>query len=167
MNVIAREAFEPQSWLLVFNHEASTRWRSFLAFGRFKHVWALAWVPAHKSWLVYDVHLDGTTIGLVPEGKPFEEFLGRQTQGMRKATLVRMPRRPPETRPKPARNYNIGHRLGFWCVPAIKHLIGVRCGALRPDALYRACLRHGGTVFEIGSTGSATDEPSAVPAVAA
>lgn len=160
MNAASRETFEPSSWLLVFNHEASTRWRSFIAFGRFKHVWAVAYIPDCKSWLVYDVHLDGTMMGLVPDGEPFREFFGRQTQGMRKATLLRMPKAG-KGRERPIINFRPFHRLGFWCVPAIKHLIGVRCSALRPDALYRACLRHGGTPFE------APDADAGVQTVAA
>jgi len=39
-------------------------------------------------------------------------------------------------------------RLGFWCVPAMAHLVGCRTQALRPDGLYRAMLRQGGAVVD-------------------
>lgn len=145
MQFVSRETFEPSTWLLIFNHEASTWWRSFLAFGRFKHVWACAYVPDCNAWLVYDVHLDGTTIGLVPAGPLFNQFLGYRTGGLNRATIVSMPRQPAR---KMANPLILIRRLGFWCVPAIAHLVGVRCATYRPDSLYRACLREGGTLFE-------------------
>lgn len=145
MEVSEKNAFEPTTWLLIFNHEASTWWRSFLAFGQFKHVWACAYVPDCNSWLVYDVHLDGTTIGLVPAGPLFNQFLGYRTGGLDRATIVSMPRQPAR---KMASPLILIRRVGFWCVPAVSHLIGLQCVVLRPDALYRACLRLGGKPFE-------------------
>jgi hypothetical protein len=37
-------------------------------------------------------------------------------------------------------------RLGMFCTTAVSHLIGVRCSALRPDALYRHLQRKGGVI---------------------
>jgi hypothetical protein len=42
-------------------------------------------------------------------------------------------------------------RFGLFCTTAIKHLIGVRCVAIRPDALYRHCIAHGGTLSDDGT----------------
>jgi hypothetical protein len=39
-------------------------------------------------------------------------------------------------------------RLGFWCVPAMAHLLGLRGFMFRPNALYRACLAQGGAVVD-------------------
>jgi hypothetical protein len=35
-------------------------------------------------------------------------------------------------------------RIGFYCVPAIKQLLGLPCVAATPDALYRHLIKHGG-----------------------
>lgn len=154
--------FEPTCWLLIFNHHSSTWWRSFLAFGRFKHVWACAFVPSIESWIIYDVHLDGTRLGLVADGQPFRNLMGNL--GAADATILRMPtlRLTQASSLKHHLASSILHRLGFWCVPAIKHLIGLRSSALRPDSLYRHCLRHGAQPFE-----DARGHDPIVPAVAA
>ncbi|WP_165923541.1 hypothetical protein [Bosea sp. BK604] len=39
-------------------------------------------------------------------------------------------------------------RLGFWCVPAMSHLVGLTSTVLRPDALYAACMKAGGSICE-------------------
>jgi hypothetical protein len=39
-------------------------------------------------------------------------------------------------------------RLGFWCVPAMAHLLGLKGTLFRPDALYRACLAQGGSIVD-------------------
>ena len=34
-------------------------------------------------------------------------------------------------------------RLGMWCVPAVKHLLGLRCVAMTPKGLHDYLLRNG------------------------
>ena len=34
-------------------------------------------------------------------------------------------------------------RVGFWCTPAVAHLVGARSRALRPEAFYRDLLAQG------------------------
>lgn len=128
-------ACEPQVWTLCFSRKASTRLRSLVAFGRYKHVRAYAYLPGMKAWLFYDVHLGGTTLAVVPDGDVALAVIG---EWMLDADLVRI-----------RHGNSIGFPLpGFWCVPAMKHLIGSRSCALRPSALYRWCLRHGGEPFD-------------------
>lgn len=125
----------PEIWTLVFNREASTWWASWLAFGRYKHVRAYAYVPFLHVWVFYDVHLTGTEIIMTADG----EAARRQIAAwIVKADLIRMQRRAGK----------LGPPLFGFCVPAIKRLLGLRCVVWRPDALYRFCLKNGGAVFE-------------------
>lgn len=137
-------ACEPQVWTLCFSHKASTRLRSFLAFGAHKHVRAYAYLPGMKAWLFYDVHLGGKTVAVVLDGDAAMAVIG---EWMMDADLLRIRRDP---RP-------VGPPVFGWCVPAIKHLIGSRSCALRPSALYRWCLSHGGEPFD----GCAKIQPAA------
>lgn len=136
-------ACEPQVWTLCFSKKQPSRWRSLLAFGHYKHVRAYAFLPGLKAWLFYDVHLAGTTLAVIPDG---EQALLVICEWMTDADLLRVRRRGTSS--------FIG-RLGFWCVPAMAHLVAVRCKLPIPDAFYRACLRKGAEPFE-GIDGLAT-----------
>jgi hypothetical protein len=48
-------------------------------------------------------------------------------------------------------------RLGLFCTTAVSHLIGLRCGALRPDALYRHLVAKGGVVRDDAIRNQTTD----------
>jgi hypothetical protein len=129
------DAIEPLEWFVVFHRQAPTRLLSLLAFGEFKHVSAFAYVPGFKAWLVYDAQLAGTRLFLLPH---------RDTS---KAVLIRFMDNCAVL--KIAKQWNShampwSSRLGFYCVPAVIHLLGLRCVAVRPDALYRHILRNGG-----------------------
>lgn len=127
----------PETWVLVFNREASTWWASWLALGRYKHVRAYAYVPFLHVWVFYDVHLGGTDIFLAADGAPAHSVMAHWNEN---ADLVSFKRMSIDIQPSPI--------FGF-CVPAIKRLVGLKCVAMRPDALYRQCLRHGGIPFEV------------------
>lgn len=47
-------------------------------------------------------------------------------------------------------------RLGFWCAPAVAHLLGIRSCALVPIQLYRDLLRRGATPAYEGCLGGFT-----------
>jgi hypothetical protein len=49
---------------------------------------------------------------------------------------ITMPRMPMPRRLAP--------QLGFWCTIAMKHLVGIRSRALRPDRLWQDCIAAGG-----------------------
>lgn len=132
---------QPEYWTLVFNRKSATRWAGWLALGRYKHVRAYAYVPFLHVWVFYDVRLGGTDIIVAADGEPANALISSWIQD---ADLVRMRRRPPSRR-VPV--------LGF-CVPAIKRLLGIPCGALRVDALRAWCLANGGEPFE-GANGRA------------
>lgn len=132
---------QPAIWTVVFNRRAATRWASWLAMGTYKHVRAYAYVPYLHVWVFFDPKLSGTDIIVAADGEPANAMI---TSWIKDADLLRMRR--------------CGWRAGFplfgFCVPAIKRLLGLRCVSLRPDALYRFCLRNGGQPFE-GANGIA------------
>lgn len=130
---------QPTVWTLVFARESDRWWTSWMALGRYKHVRAYAYVPFLHVWVFYDVGFHGTSIVLAADGEPANAMIARWIQG---ADTVRMRRVDFFDQKGGRRSYRIP-LFGF-CVPAIKHLLGLRCVALRPDALYRFCIENGG-----------------------
>lgn len=142
MDLIARPwAGQPRQWTVVFDRRAATWWMNKAPIGKYKHVRAFGYVSEAKAWIFYDVSLDRTTIQMACD----QHAMTLMGEWLAKADAILM---PAADRGFPA------PRLGFWCVQAIKHLIGLRSGALLPDALWRDCLRAGGEIVahEAGST---------------
>lgn len=127
---------EPEIWTVVFHPVSSCVWVNRLVPGRFKHVSAFAYVPGVKAWAIYDVQLANTSIVLIPDGQQGREILAALVEGCAQIQIKRQVGRPPLL------------RLGFWCVPGVKHLLGLRTGALLPDGLWRHCARHGEVVTD-------------------
>lgn len=137
-------AIEPRFWILAFGRDAAEWWIDWLVPGRFKHVKAAAPLPGLDAWIFYDVHLGGTSIVVVPSGPEAQIMWANFRAG---SELVRFHvKRGSKTNPW----FSILSRFGFgfFCAPAIKHLIGLRSGALRPSALYRDCLAAGAERLE-------------------
>lgn len=136
MEPVYREAVEPQRWTLVFHRSAQNWVFSLIALGHFKHVSAFAWLPELKVWLVYDVTFRRTRLVVLPDTQESKSLICDVIRGN---ALVSM---------------TVRHdafpimRLGLFCTTAIKHLIGLRSGALRPDALFRLCVAEGGELSD-------------------
>lgn len=130
--------FEPDSWLVVFHEKSSVRWVNRLVWGRFKHVSAVAWFEAARVWVLFDPALPRIQIVAMPEN------IGAEVVGgmIDNAGVLRIRTREGFG--------SVGGRLGLWCVPAVKHLLGLRCGALRPDALWNHCVADGAEVMSHG-----------------
>ena len=126
-------AIEPDEWFVVFHRHTPSRLLALIALGCFKHVSAFAYCPGFKLWLLYDTSLSGTRIVLLSHGEIAKASLVKYTNN---CAIVKIA----------SRRVHMGwsSRLAFYCVPAVKHLIGLRCVAMRPDALYRQILRSGG-----------------------
>jgi len=142
----ARTSFEPTIWYLSFRQTTPVWWVRLLARGRFQHVSAFGWVPDTRLWLFYDVGLYRTQVYALPDGPLAHE---RIEALHRDAAVVAFTPRGERSR---------WVRLGFWCCPAIAHLIGLRAFPLRPDAMFRAVLREGGALC-----GAQAEEPGDVP----
>ncbi|MBK8009592.1 MAG: hypothetical protein IPK23_15075 [Rhizobiales bacterium] len=123
----------PERWLLIF--ETKCHWRfGWLIPGRFKHVFAVGYVVAIDTWMVYSVERDNTKIGAWRPGPDFERWLSGviPRAGVLKIAACRAPMPMPW--------------FSFWCVPAVRHLLGLRSGALWPDQLWRYCLANGAEI---------------------
>jgi len=109
-----------------------------LAWGRYHHVKAIAYLPAMLAWLFYDVKFNGTRLMLAHEDDPgTRAFLHDYLDS---CDLLAMPRLPIPKRVAP--------HAGFWCTLAMKHLVGIRAAALRPDRLWRVGLAAGGKSYD-------------------
>lgn len=122
-------------WFIVFNRDCATQWLARLLPGRWKHVWALGFSHACRTWVAYDVNLSGTTIVVLPE---CADSHAKMAIWLADADVLRFQGRP-STLWK--------NRLGFFCTPAIRHLVGSRCGALTPAGFYYGLIAEGAQVF--------------------
>ena len=123
-------AIEPDYWNVVFHPSEGILPR--LVLGRFQHVSAFTYIPGTRAWILYDCQWGGTRIMLLPR----VNVLVAYTSG---CTVVKFDRIY-----KPML---FASRIGFFCVPAIKHLLGIDSFSMRPDALFKDCLKYGGVVI--------------------
>src|SRR5262249_33299722 len=93
-----------------------------------------------RAWLFYDVKFNGTRLMVAGEDDPgapafLHDYLDR-------CDLLAMPRLPVPKRVAP--------HAGFWCTLAMKHLVGIRTAALRPDRLWRDSVAARGRAYQQG-----------------
>ena len=148
MEAILLRAQEPTRWTIVFHRRAENWFFSAIAMGRFKHVSAFTWVPDCRVWLVYDLGFRRTRVFPMPDTAESKAHLARVITGNAIITMpVRLDALPVM-------------RLGLFCTSAVKHLIGLRSSALRPDALFASCLRHGGELSDDAGPNHSTADRS-------
>jgi hypothetical protein len=126
-------AGEPTHWQLCFSRKSATPFANWLPIGTYKHVRAFGYVAHINTWIFFDPSFSRTTIRVArgdAAGALIHEFLYL-------ADVIEMPVGAEKKRAGAA-------PLFGWCAPAVAHLLGLRCGALRPDALFAHCLRHNG-----------------------
>ena len=150
---ILPDGFEPSYWNVVFHPSES--FFSRLALGRFQHVSAFAYVPGFRVWVIYDCQWGGTRISFVSHGTLIVPFI-------RNCSVIKFDRiyRPMVW----------ASRFGFYCVPAIKSLLGLSCVAVTPDGLYRHLINNGGILFnervEPSTAAARSDAPTGAGASA-
>jgi hypothetical protein len=127
---------EARRWSIVFHRDAENWFFAALACGTFKHVSAFAFVPGPDVWVYYDVGFRRTRLVVLPDNLQSKLTLAAIVEGN---AVVSMPRQDD--------NLPL-MRLGLFCTTAVKHLVGIRCSALRPDALFRHCMAHGGALSD-------------------
>lgn len=126
------EGLTPQRWMLLFHRRAKTEWINRWLPGRWKHVSALGYFAETQCWVWYTFNLRQTWIVAWPSTR--DDLLVRV---LGQADVLSIAPNRDAARPV----------LAAWtCVGAMKHLIGLRCGALRPDTLWRDCLAAGAKV---------------------
>jgi hypothetical protein len=121
-------------WTLVFCKNPGRWWVRLLAWGRYHHVKAVAYLPRLRVWLFYDVKFNGTRVLLAHADAPSTRAALQNY--LHNSDTIMMPRVPMPRRVAP--------QLGFWCTIAMKHLVGIRSRALRPDRLWQDCIAAGG-----------------------
>ena len=125
------------NWILVFCKNPGRWWVRLLAWGRYHHVKALAYLPRMRGWLIYDVKFNGTRLMLAHEDDPGTRAFLRDY--LDNTDTIAMPHMPMPRRAFP--------QLGFWCTIAMKHLVGIRSRALRPDRFWQDCVAAGGKPY--------------------
>jgi len=143
------DAIEPGYWNVVF-HPAKSR-LARLCLGRFEHVSAFTYFPGTGAWILYDCQWGGIRISLIPR----LTVLVGYTRG---CAIIKFDRAY-----KPLALIS---RLGFYCVPAIKQLLGLSCVAATPDGLYRHLINNGGIRID-GAECPTTPTPRSVAAAGA
>jgi hypothetical protein len=134
------------NWILLFSKKRGRWWVRLLASGLYHHVKAIAYLPSIHAWLFYDVKFNGTRLMLAREDDPgCRAFLHDYLDS---CDLVAMPRLPIPKRVAP--------QPGFWCTIAMKHLVGIRAAALRPDRLWQDSIAAGGKSFAESSVAAAS-----------
>jgi len=122
------DAIEPTYWNVVF-HPSKTRAQRLLL-GRYAHVSAFTYVPGIGAWILYDCQWGGVRIALLPR----LAVLVAYTRGCAVVKFDRV-----------YKPIVLASRFGFYCVPAIKQLLGLSCVAAFPDGLYRYLIANGGS----------------------
>jgi hypothetical protein len=143
---------EARRWTVVFHRKADSWFFAAIALGRFKHVSAFAWLPELGIWQFYDVGFRRTRITCQADGVAAHATIAAIMEGNCAVTIA-------------PRDDNLPlMRLGMFCTTAVAHLVGLRCGALRPDALYRHLIAKGGVVRDDETSRSAPRRGRSEPA---
>jgi hypothetical protein len=129
-------AGEPATWAVCFARKCVTA--AFLPIGTYKHVRAFGVVEPINTWVFFDPAFKRTSIRLA-RGDAARELV---REFIFDAAVIQIAARERTRRPP----------IFGWCTPAVAHLLGLSSGALRPDALFRQCLRQGGELLADGHT---------------
>lgn len=125
----------PRLWLIFFGDADRAWWWTRLFRPGFRHVSAAAWFADTERWVYFNPTGPGTVIQVATDA----EFGPRFQQLVQDSTaILRMPSR---------------HSRGmcpaaFFCVGAIKALLGVKSRALTPFGLFRHLVAEGAEIVE-------------------
>lgn len=144
MREVPAFGIEARRWTVVFHRRAENWFFAALAMGEFKHVSAFAFIPDLGIWTIYDVGFRRTRLMHLADTEAAKTILAHIVRGNCTVTVETGSGGLPLM------------RLGLFCTTAIKHLIGARSRALRPDRLFRHLVAQGGVVWDDGSV-EATD----------
>jgi hypothetical protein len=131
-------AYAPSFWMVVFDRSSTKWWIDRLAWGKWKHVSAIGYFADARVWAEVHPTLAGLSLRVWPRDGGPEAVLSHLTGAGRGVLHVR----PGRGRMAPWRSW--------WCVPLVAGLVGLRSGALRPDALWRDLVAAGAVVVATG-----------------
>jgi len=144
MREVPAFGIEARRWTVVFHRRAENWFFAAIALGEFKHVSAFAFIPELDIWTIYDVGFRRTRLTHLADTDAAKTILAHIVKGNCTVTVETGTGGLPLM------------RVGLFCTTAIKHLIGARSRALRPDRLFRHLVAQGGVVRDDGSR-EATD----------
>ena len=121
----------PPNWFVAFYDGGQRYWWSGLCREGFRHVAAFGYCADQAAWLLYDVTTARTLIRVLTPSQ-MDAWVGRLPDNRRIVAF--------EATEEPG---DPVLRVGFWCTPAVAHLVGARSRALRPEAFYRDLLAQG------------------------
>jgi hypothetical protein len=124
--------YEPDAWFLVFEKETKNRCVDFFAKGKFKHVWAFGYVEALRVWIFYEVLFKRTVLIVRPDDDETRALIVKAREKSSTLTVA-------------AKLSSRRLFRGFWCVPAMAHLVGSNSSALLPDRLWSDLMAEGAT----------------------
>lgn len=128
----------PRLWLVFFGEAASRPWWGRFFRPGFRHVRAAAWFDQTSRWMLFDPTIRGIHIEIETD----EAFAARWAELYgSSAAILRMRSEYGRGALPPA----------FWCVGAVKALLGIRSCALLPHGLYRDLLAQGAEIVRAPS----------------
>lgn len=119
------------TWNVVFMSGPRASWWDWLTHPKYRHVCAFGYSVTTDTWVIYDVADSHSRISVVTADWFDRWFMTRRD---RMTEVLRMSCQS---------GRDVRMRTGLWCTTAIKHLLGIDSGALRPQALYRDMVRLG------------------------
>lgn len=126
-----------RTWLVFFSEPPATYWWTRFFRPGFKHVTACAWFDLEQRWVYYNPARPGTTLLIFTP----DEWGAVFAQVLEKSTACVRFRGRNERRSTPAT---------WFCVGAIKALLGLNSRALSPHGLYLDLIRQGGEAVPCG-----------------
>ena len=122
-------------WYLAFHLKRNDWWGERLIPGRFSHVSAFSYLDGPKVWVLVDHTPRRTgTVGIWPSDHHIPSELGVWVAN---CSILRADVRQRE---------GFRPRFGFWCVTAVKDLLGSESGALSPEGLWNDLVRAGAQI---------------------
>lgn len=153
MDIAPIASHTPSRWVLCFS-------RRGLAWvpGYYKHVRAYGYLPGMKAWVFYDCNLKGRSVSVAPDNDDTVRTV--LWAFVKDCDIISLPVHKPGDLPWLS-------RLGLWCVPDMKSLVGLRSWAITPTGLYRDCLRAEGALRHPCARDDAAGDGKGRPAVSA
>lgn len=141
--LIVRQAEEVARWHLAF-HVKQGLWLPYEKFipGRFSHVSAFSYLGQAKCWLLIEQSpRTNARVVVWPDASETYNMPASLAAWTDDCSILAVDVR---------RRHGFSPKLGFWCVSAVKDLIGVSSWALSPEGLWRDLVRKGARVVYDG-----------------